>query len=62
MLQVTKWLSRFAVALSSFLIFVGIIVIGFFIIGFFGRVDFSIVEGEKPPKPCLVAVVSNWFG
>jgi len=50
MLQVTKWLSRFAVALSSFLIFAGTLVIGFFIIGFFGRVDLSIVESEKPPK------------
>jgi len=50
MLQVTKWLSRFAVALSNFLIFAGTLVIGFFIIGFFGRVDLSIVESEKPPK------------
>ena len=47
MLQDRKLLSRFAVALGGFLIFVGIIVIGVFLIGFFGMVDFSILESES---------------
>jgi hypothetical protein len=46
MLRVTKWFSRFAVALGGFIIFVGIVVIGVFLIGFFGLVDFSIIESE----------------
>ena len=46
-LRVTKWFSRFAVALGGFLIFVGGIVIGVFLIGFFGVVDFSILESES---------------
>lgn len=46
MFRVTKWFSRFAVALGGFLIFVGIIVIGVFLIGFFDLVDFSIIESE----------------
>jgi hypothetical protein len=45
-LRVTRWFSRFAVALGGFLIFVGIVVIGVFLIGFFGLVDFSIIESE----------------
>ncbi len=47
MLRVTKWFSRFAVALGGFLIFVGIIVVGVFLIGFFGMVDLSILETEN---------------
>ncbi len=47
MLQDRKLLSRFAVALGGFLIFVGIVVIGGFLIGFLGVVDFSIVESEN---------------
>lgn len=47
MLGVTKWFSRFAVALGGFLIFVGIIVIGVFLIGFLGAVDFSIIDSES---------------
>ena len=47
MLQDRKLLSRFAVALGGFLIFVGIVMIGSFLIGFLGVVDFSIVESEK---------------
>ena len=47
MLQDRKLLSRFAVALGGFLIFVGIVVIGVFFIGFLGVVDLSIVESEN---------------
>jgi len=47
MRRVTKWFSRFAVALGGFLIFVGIIVMGVFILGFFDIVDFSIIETEN---------------
>jgi hypothetical protein len=47
MLRVTKWFSRFAVALGGFLIFVGIIVIGVFLIGFLDVVKFSIIETEN---------------
>ncbi len=47
MLQDMKLLSRFAVALGGFLIFVGIVVIGVFFIGFLGVVDLSIVESEN---------------
>ena len=47
MLRVTKWFSRFAVALGGFLIFVGILVVGVFILSFFGMVDFSIIESES---------------
>ena len=47
MLGITKWFSRFAVALGGFLIFVGIIVIGLFLIGFFDMADFSILETEN---------------
>lgn len=43
MLQVTKRLSRFAVALGGFLIFVGILVMGFFVIGL---LDPSVLESE----------------
>ena len=46
-LSVTKWFSRFAVALGGFLILVGIIVMGVFIIGFLGVVDLSIIETEN---------------
>ena len=44
MRRVTKWFSRFAVALGGFLIFVGIIVIGVFLIGI---LDPSILESES---------------
>ena len=43
-MDVTKWFSRFAVALGGFLIFVGILVVGVFLISFLGMVDFSIIE------------------
>ncbi len=46
-LRVTKWFSRFAVALGGFLIFVGSIVMGVFLIGFFGMVDYNILESES---------------
>ena len=43
----TQWLSRFAVALGGFLIFVGTVIIGVFILVFFGFVDVGILESEK---------------
>jgi hypothetical protein len=43
----TEWLSRFAVALGGFLIFVGIMMIGVFVLTFFGFVDVSMLESEK---------------
>jgi hypothetical protein len=55
-LGVTKWFSRFAVALGGFLIFVGIIVVGVFLIGFFDMVDFSILETENLPLLLLLAI------
>ena len=47
MLGVEKRLSRFAVALGGFLIFLGIIITGIFIFGFLEVVNFSIIETEK---------------
>jgi hypothetical protein len=58
MLGVTKWFSRFAVALGGFLIFVGIIVIGVFLIGFFGMVDFSIIETENLQNLSLLLLLA----
>jgi hypothetical protein len=43
----TQWLSRFAVALGGFLIFVGIIMIGIFVLVFFGFMGVSTLESEK---------------
>jgi hypothetical protein len=43
----TQWLSRFAVALGGFLIFVGIMMIGVFVLGFFSFVDFSMLESDQ---------------
>jgi hypothetical protein len=43
----TQWLSRFAVALGGFLIFVGIMMIGVFVLGFFGFVDVSVLESDQ---------------
>ncbi len=43
----TQWLSRFAVALGGFLIFVGIVIIGVFILVFFGFIDVGVLENEK---------------
>ena len=43
----TPWLSRFAVALGGFLIFVGILMIGASVLVFFGFVDVGILESEK---------------
>ena len=43
----TQGLSRFAVALGGFLIFVGIMMIGVFVLVFFGFVDVGILESEK---------------
>ena len=43
----TQWLSRFAVALGGFLIFVGIMMVGVFVLVFFGFVDVSILESEE---------------
>ena len=39
-------LSRFAVALGGFLIFVGIIITGVFVISFLELVNFNIIETE----------------
>ena len=47
MLGVEKRLSRFAVALGGFLIFLGIIITGIFIFGFLEVVNFSIIETEN---------------
>ena len=44
---VEKRLSRFAVALGGFLIFVGIIITGIFLIAFLEVVNFSIIETEN---------------
>ena len=41
-----KWLSRFAVALGGFLIFVGITVLSVFIFCYLGIVDFNLIETE----------------
>jgi len=57
-LRVTKWFSRFAVALGGFLIFVGIIVIGVFIIGFLDVVDFSIIDSETFQSLSLVLLLA----
>ena len=55
MLRITKWFSRFAVALGGFLIFVGTIVIGAFLIGLFGIVDLSVLEsGNLQNLPLLL--------
>ena len=43
----TQWLSRFAVALGGFLIFVGIMMIGAFVLTFFGFVDVSMLESDQ---------------
>ena len=43
----TPWLSRFAVALGGFLIFVGILMIGASVLVFFGFVDVGILESEE---------------
>jgi hypothetical protein len=43
----TQWLSRFAVALGGFLIFVGIIMIGVFILAFFRFIDVSMLESDQ---------------
>lgn len=47
MLKIEKRLSRLAVALGGFLIFIGIIIVGFFLIGFLEMVNFSIIENEN---------------
>lgn len=47
LMRSTQWLSRFAVALGGFLIFVGIMMIGILVLVFFGFVDVSILESEK---------------
>ena len=57
-LRVTKWFSRFAVALGGFLIFVGIIVIGVFLIGFLDVVDFSIIDSETFQSLSLVLLLA----
>jgi len=54
----TRWLSRFAVALGGFLIFVGIMIIGVFILVFFGFVDVSILESEKYRMLFLLALLA----
>ena len=43
----TQLLSRFAVALGGFLIFVGTIIIGVLVLVFFGFLDIGILESEK---------------
>ena len=50
----TQWLSRFAVALGGFLLFVGIMMIGVFLLVFFGFLEVGILEGEK------VRMLSLW--
>ena len=57
-LWVTKWFSRFAVALGGFLIFIGIIVIGVFLIVFFGVADFSILESESLQNLLLLLLLA----
>ncbi len=47
MLKIEKRLSRLAVALGGFLIFIGIIIVGFFLIGFLEMVNFNIIENEN---------------
>ena len=42
-----QWLSKIAVAMGGFLIFVGIMMIGVFVLVFFGFVDVDILESEK---------------
>jgi hypothetical protein len=58
MLGVTKWFSRFAVALGGFLIFVGILVVGVFLIGFFGMTDFNILETENLQNISLLLLLA----
>jgi hypothetical protein len=58
MLRVTKWFSRFAVALGGFLIFAGIIVVGVFLIGFFGMVDLSILENGNLQNLSLLLLLA----
>ena len=48
------WLSRFAVALGGFLIWVGCIIIGVFLIGFFDIIDFVILEESLQSLPSLL--------
>ena len=57
-LGVTKWFSRFAVALGGFLIFVGIIVVDVFLISFFGIVDLSILETENLQNLALLLLLA----
>ena len=47
MLKIEKRLSRLAVALGGFLIFIGIIIAGFFLIGFLETVNYSVIENEN---------------
>ena len=47
LMRSTQWLSRLAVALGGFLIFVGIMMIGVFVLTFFGFVNVSMLESEK---------------
>jgi len=47
MLKIEKRLSRLAVALGGFLIFIGIIIVGFFLIGFLETVNYSVIENEN---------------
>jgi hypothetical protein len=47
LMRSTQWLSRFAVALGGFLIFVGIMMIGVFVLVFFGFVEVSMLETEE---------------
>lgn len=53
-LRITKWFSRFAVALGGFLIWIGGITIGVFLIGFFGIIDFGILEESLQSVPSLL--------
>jgi hypothetical protein len=47
MLKEKKRVTRFAVALGGFLIFVGSIIIGIFLISLLDVIDFSVLETEK---------------
>jgi hypothetical protein len=58
LMRSTQWLSRFAVALGGFLIFVGIMMIGVFVLVFFGFVEVSMLETEEIRMLSLVALLA----
>jgi len=54
----TQWLSRFAVALGGFLVFVGIMMMGVFLLVFFGFLDVGILESQKVRMLSLLALLT----